>query len=29
MQNWGWGGMPVAEYRKRLRAGKADDERRS
>ncbi|WP_445679993.1 tautomerase family protein [Radicibacter daui] len=20
MENWGWGGMPVAEYRKRLQA---------
>jgi 4-oxalocrotonate tautomerase len=20
MENWGWGGMPVAEYRKRLLA---------
>ena len=29
MENWGWGGMPVAEYRKRLQAGKADNERRS
>ena len=29
MENWGWGGMPVAEHRKRLQAGKAHDERRS
>ena len=29
MENWGWGGMPVAEYRKRLQAGKAENERRS
>ena len=29
MENWGRGGMPVAEYRKRLQAGEADNERRS
>ena len=22
LENWGWGGLPVAEYRKRLQAGK-------
>jgi len=22
LENWGWGGLPVPEYRKRLQAGK-------
>ncbi len=22
LENWGWGGLPVAEYRKRLAAGR-------
>jgi 4-oxalocrotonate tautomerase len=29
MENWGWGGMPVAEFRKRLQtqsAGASEDE---
>ncbi len=24
MEDWGWGGMPVAEYRKKMAAAKSD-----